>query len=71
MTFESLVEEGAAVPVEGWDFGWFEGRATEERPPWGYARLMGERMAKSRRALLMSRLAAARCSRVSCGGATS
>ncbi len=51
MTFESLVEEGAAVPVEGWDFGWFEGRATEERPPWGYARLMGERMASSYRAL--------------------
>jgi SAM-dependent methyltransferase len=42
--FEALVAEGAAVPVEGWDFSWFEGRATEERPPWGYARLMGERM---------------------------
>ncbi len=51
MSFESLVEEGASVPVEGWDFGWFEGRATEERPPWGYARLMGERMAASHRAL--------------------
>ena len=51
MTFESLVEEGAAAPVEGWDFGWFEGRATEERPPWRYARLMGERMAMSQRAL--------------------
>lgn len=43
--------EGAAVPVEGWDFAWFEGRATEERPPWGYARLMGERMAAARAAL--------------------
>ncbi len=43
--FEELVAEGAAVPVEGWDFSWFEGRATEERPPWGYARLMGDRMA--------------------------
>src|SRR6516165_3050397 len=31
--FETLVAEGAAVPVEGWDFSWFEGRATEERPP--------------------------------------
>ena len=28
----------------GWDFSWFEGRATEERPPWGYARMLGERM---------------------------
>jgi SAM-dependent methyltransferase len=45
VTFEQLVAEGAAVPVEGWDFSWFAGRATEERPPWGYARLMGECMA--------------------------
>jgi SAM-dependent methyltransferase len=45
VTFEELVAEGSAVPVEGWDFSWFDGRATEERPPWGYARLMGERMA--------------------------
>lgn len=44
-TFDELVDEGASVPVEGWDFSWFEGRATEERPSWGYARLMGERMA--------------------------
>jgi SAM-dependent methyltransferase len=51
VTFESLVEEGAAVPVEGWDFSWFEGRAAEQRPPWGYARLMGERMRSARRAL--------------------
>jgi SAM-dependent methyltransferase len=42
-TFEELIAEGDAVPVEGWDFSWFDGRATEERPPWGYARLMGER----------------------------
>lgn len=45
MTFEDLLAEGEAVPVEGWDFSWFEGRATEERPPWGYSRLLGERMA--------------------------
>ena len=44
-TFEELVTEGSQVPVDGWDFSWFEGRATEERPPWGYARLVGERMA--------------------------
>ena len=43
-TFEELVAEGAEVPVEGWDFSWFEGRATEQRPSWGYARLIGERM---------------------------
>jgi SAM-dependent methyltransferase len=50
-TFEELVSEGAGVPVEGWDFTWFEGRATEQRPTWGYARLMGERMATVGRAL--------------------
>jgi SAM-dependent methyltransferase len=43
--FEELVDEGAAVPLEGWDFSWFDGRATEERPPWGYARLLAERLA--------------------------
>jgi SAM-dependent methyltransferase len=49
--FEQLVAEGAAVPLEGWDFSWFEGRATEERPPWGYARLMAEHMAQAEAAL--------------------
>ena len=39
------------MPVEGWDFSWFEGRATEERPPWGYARLMGVHMAGAEAAL--------------------
>jgi SAM-dependent methyltransferase len=43
--FEDLVAEGEAVPVAGWDFSWFEGRATEERPPWGYAAMLGARMA--------------------------
>ena len=51
MTFEELVAEGSAVPVEGWDFSWFDGRATEERPPWGYAHLLGERMAGAASAL--------------------
>jgi SAM-dependent methyltransferase len=49
--FEQLVAEGAAVPLAGWDFSWFEGRATEERPPWGYGRLMAERMAHAEAAL--------------------
>jgi SAM-dependent methyltransferase len=50
-SYEDLVAEGAAVPVEGWDFSWFDGRATEMRPPWGYAALMGERMSNVSRAL--------------------
>jgi SAM-dependent methyltransferase len=49
--FEKLVAEGASVPVEGWDFSWFAGRATEERPPWGYLRLISERMASAQAAL--------------------
>jgi SAM-dependent methyltransferase len=50
-TFDDLVAEGESVPVEGWDFSWFDGRATEERPPWGYATLIGERMAAASAAL--------------------
>ncbi|MBF5031844.1 MULTISPECIES: class I SAM-dependent methyltransferase [unclassified Micromonospora] len=50
-TFEELVAEAEAAPVEGWGFDWLRGRATEERPPWGYARLVGERMAAVNAAL--------------------
>ncbi|MEO3777703.1 class I SAM-dependent methyltransferase [Micromonospora sp. B11E3] len=49
--FEDLVAEGAAVPVQGWDFSWLRGRASEERPPWGYARLVADRMARADTAL--------------------
>jgi len=49
--FDELVAEAAAAPMGGWDFSWLDGRATEERPPWRYARLMGERMARARAAL--------------------
>ncbi len=47
-SFAELVAEGAAEPVAGWDFSWFAGRATEERPAWGYSRLLGERMADAK-----------------------
>jgi SAM-dependent methyltransferase len=50
-TFEELVSEAAAADVTGWGFGWLEGRATEERPPWGYARLLSGRLAQVRTAL--------------------
>ncbi|MFH8220206.1 methyltransferase domain-containing protein [Streptomyces sp. NPDC018057] len=43
-SFEDLVAEGAAVPTEGWDFSWFAGRATEERPSWGYAVSLADRL---------------------------
>ena len=44
--FEELVAEAAAADVSGWDFGWLEGRATEERPPWGYARRLAANLAE-------------------------
>jgi SAM-dependent methyltransferase len=50
-SFADLVAEGAAEPVEGWDFSWLAGRATEERPSWGYARMMAARMAAAQAAL--------------------
>lgn len=50
-TFEDLLAEGASVPVQGWDFSWFDGRATEERPAWGYSRLVAARMASATAAL--------------------
>ena len=42
--FESLVAEAATAPLNGWDFSWFEGHASEERPPWGYARMLPARI---------------------------
>jgi SAM-dependent methyltransferase len=51
MGFDELVAEADAVSVDGWDFSWLDGRATEERPPWGYQRVMGERMARATVAL--------------------
>jgi SAM-dependent methyltransferase len=50
-TFDELVAEGESVPVDGWDFSWFDGRATEERPSWGYSRLLAQRMAGATAAL--------------------
>lgn len=38
-SFEALIEEALRAPIEGWDFGWLDGRATEERPLWGYSGL--------------------------------
>ncbi|MFB9430585.1 class I SAM-dependent methyltransferase [Streptoalloteichus tenebrarius] len=50
-TFEDLVAEADSVSVEGWDFSWLDGRATEERPSWGYQRLISERLASVSAAL--------------------
>jgi hypothetical protein len=43
-SFDELIAEAAAVDVSGWGFQWLEGRATEQRPPWGYAGLLAARL---------------------------
>ncbi len=50
-SFDELVSEAEASDVTGWGFGWLRGRATEERPPWGYASLLAERLATVQSAL--------------------
>ncbi len=50
-TFDELIDEATAADVSGWDFGWLDGRATEERPPWGYARLLAARLSRVASAL--------------------
>jgi SAM-dependent methyltransferase len=50
-TFDDLVDEAAAVDVSGWSFDWLDGRATEQRPPWGYSRLLAARLAHAASAL--------------------
>lgn len=49
--FGELVTEALAADVTGWGFAWLDGRAVEERPPWGYARLLSERLGQVRSAL--------------------
>ena len=49
--YEDLVAEAEQADVTGWDFSWLEGRATEERPPWGYARQLAVRLPKAMSAL--------------------
>ncbi len=51
MDFDALLAEAAATPTAGWDFSWFDGRATEERPTWAYARLVADRMSSATAAL--------------------
>jgi SAM-dependent methyltransferase len=46
-TFEELVAAGDSVPLVGWDFSWFAGRATEQRPSWGYSRMLVPRIANA------------------------
>jgi hypothetical protein len=49
--FEDLVEEASAADVTGWGFDWLNARATEARPPWGYAKLLAGRLGQVQSAL--------------------
>jgi SAM-dependent methyltransferase len=51
VNFDTLVADAAAEPTAGWDFSWFDGRASEDRPPWGYANLVAEALVDARAAL--------------------
>jgi SAM-dependent methyltransferase len=42
--FDGLVADAAAVPIDGWDFTWMNGRAIEERPSWHYFDRVVERV---------------------------
>jgi SAM-dependent methyltransferase len=42
--FERLLQEGNSEPTEGWDFAWFNGRATEGRPSWSYFERLSKQM---------------------------
>jgi SAM-dependent methyltransferase len=43
-SFDDLVDEAESADVSGWDFSWLDGRASEQRPPWGYSRLVAVRL---------------------------
>jgi len=45
--FEQLLDEANKVPTVGWDFSWFVGRASEERPTWAYSRSLTRRIQSS------------------------
>ncbi|MDA8296618.1 MAG: methyltransferase domain-containing protein [Actinomycetota bacterium] len=48
---EALIAEGAAADISGWDFSFLAGRARKERPPWGYALALADRLGQVASAL--------------------
>ena len=49
--FDQLIQEASAAPADTWDFGWLQGRATEERPSWRYFDRVAERAQHAHRLL--------------------
>lgn len=52
--FEQLVAGAEAADVSGRDFSWLDGRATEQRPSWGYQRPKPDGLARTAVGFLMS-----------------
>jgi SAM-dependent methyltransferase len=50
-SFDELVDEAARAPINGWDFSWLDGRATEARPSWRYSERVVARAADAKRML--------------------
>ena len=59
--FDQLLSEAESADVSGWGFGWLAGRAVEQRPPWGFARLLAESAAAAAVGLNVVSLRTARC----------
>ncbi|WP_454042280.1 class I SAM-dependent methyltransferase [Cellulosimicrobium sp. Marseille-Q8652] len=49
--YDELITEAVEADVTGWGFGWLDGRATEERPPWRFVSLLSHRLAAADSAL--------------------
>ena len=43
--FDDLIAEAMAAPMNGWDFSWLDGRATEARPSWHFRERVAARAA--------------------------
>lgn len=49
--YDELITDAVEADVTGWGFGWLDGRATEERPPWRFVSLLSHRLAAADSAL--------------------
>lgn len=45
-SYAELIACGQAADVSGWDFSWLDGRAIEERPAWGYSRVLAQKLSR-------------------------
>lgn len=45
--FEAQLVEGGAEPIDGWDFSWLDGRATERPPSWRYLTGLTQRISEA------------------------